>query len=176
MTVYAVTYMMCSNAGFAVNGINNVNISSYEKRYLLSTKQSGLVASFYDIIAGIVVCTHEPNHYHCSCYIIVVVVIIIWVISGNTVPTFIIPLKVPFIGYYALTSHQPRILGVSVLCIAMGTLVMSVAHFAAPTYQPDAGTVSMCDTYCKYIQLRLIMLTTYLLPTYLSQLCVWVCD
>ena len=57
MTVYAVTYMMCSNAGFAVNGINNVNISSYEKRYLLSTKQSGLVASFYDIIAGVVVCT-----------------------------------------------------------------------------------------------------------------------
>jgi len=41
--------------GFAVNGINNVNISSYERRYLLSSKQSGFVASFYDIAAGITV-------------------------------------------------------------------------------------------------------------------------
>jgi len=41
--------------GFAVNGINNVNISSYERRYLLSSRNSGLVASFYDIAAGITV-------------------------------------------------------------------------------------------------------------------------
>lgn len=41
--------------GFAVNGINNVNISSYERRYLLSSKDSSLVASFYDVAAGLTV-------------------------------------------------------------------------------------------------------------------------
>lgn len=41
--------------GFAVNGINNVNIAAYERRYLLSSKDSGLVASFYDIAAGLTV-------------------------------------------------------------------------------------------------------------------------
>ncbi|KAF6020568.1 hypothetical protein EB796_021124 [Bugula neritina] len=55
-TVYLVVISICSiMQGFAVNGINNVNISSYERRYLLSSRNSGLVASFYDIAAGITV-------------------------------------------------------------------------------------------------------------------------
>jgi len=41
--------------GFAVNGINNVNIVSYERRFLLSSQNAGLVASMYDIAAGLTV-------------------------------------------------------------------------------------------------------------------------
>ena len=42
-------------AGFAVNGINNVNIASYERRYLLTSRDASLVASFYDVAAGLTV-------------------------------------------------------------------------------------------------------------------------
>ena len=41
--------------GFAINGINNVNIPMYERRYQLTSTESGLEASFYDIsVCGIV--------------------------------------------------------------------------------------------------------------------------
>ena len=42
--------------GFALNGINNVNIPMYERRFKLTSTQTGLEASFYDIIAGCSVC------------------------------------------------------------------------------------------------------------------------
>jgi len=58
--------------GFAVNGINNVNISSYERRYLLSSRNSGLVASFYDIAAGITVSNFT---YIINTYIIYTIVL-----------------------------------------------------------------------------------------------------
>jgi len=45
-------YKLYNIAGFAINGINNVNIPMYERRFGLSSKQTGLEASFYDIIAG----------------------------------------------------------------------------------------------------------------------------
>ena len=44
--------------GFAINGINNVNIVMYERRFGLSSRQTGLVASFYDVTAGCTVSRH----------------------------------------------------------------------------------------------------------------------
>ena len=41
--------MKLYSTGFAINGINNVNIPMYERRYQLTSTESGLEASFYDI-------------------------------------------------------------------------------------------------------------------------------
>ncbi len=46
-------YMYIFNSGFVVNGINNVNTTSLERRFGLSSSQVSLVASSYDISAGL---------------------------------------------------------------------------------------------------------------------------
>ena len=53
-------------SGFAVNGINNVKISSYERRYHLDSKQSSLVASMHDI--GAAVAVSYPYRSRCAVY------------------------------------------------------------------------------------------------------------
>ena len=39
--------------GFAVNGINNVNTTSYERRFQLASSQVGWISSSFDISAAI---------------------------------------------------------------------------------------------------------------------------
>ncbi|XP_067940411.1 solute carrier organic anion transporter family member 4C1-like [Watersipora subatra] len=103
---YLVIVSLCSiMQGFVVNGINNVNISSYERRYLLSSKSAGFVASCYDVSAG---------------------------------------LTVLFVGYFGGIGHQPRYLGSGVASIALGSFVMTLAHFSAPPYEPGYESV-ICD-------------------------------
>ena len=41
--------------GFVVNGLNNVNTTSYERRYQLTSKEAGMVSSAYDFAAGFAV-------------------------------------------------------------------------------------------------------------------------
>lgn len=40
-------------SGFAVNGINNVNTTSYERRFQLTSSQVGWISSAFDISAAI---------------------------------------------------------------------------------------------------------------------------
>ena len=49
---HACTAKMFHVLGFALNGINNVNIPMYERRFGLTSTETGLEASFYDVIAG----------------------------------------------------------------------------------------------------------------------------
>ena len=49
---HACTAKMLHVLGFALNGINNVNIPMYERRFGLTSTETGLEASFYDVIAG----------------------------------------------------------------------------------------------------------------------------
>ena len=47
--------MFYSVSGININGIQAVNISSYERRYLLSSTESSLVATFYDVAGAFLV-------------------------------------------------------------------------------------------------------------------------
>ncbi|XP_064596760.1 solute carrier organic anion transporter family member 4C1-like [Liolophura sinensis] len=50
--------LLCAFAcvqGFVINGINNVNTSSYERRFGLASSEVGIISSSYDISAGILV-------------------------------------------------------------------------------------------------------------------------
>lgn len=51
--LFAITSLL--SLGFAINGINNVNTATYERRFLLSSAQAGLISSMFDIVAGITV-------------------------------------------------------------------------------------------------------------------------
>lgn len=45
--------------GFAVNGINSVNLASYERQFQLTSRQSSMVSSVYDICAGFTVSVYD---------------------------------------------------------------------------------------------------------------------
>ena len=53
-------------AGFVVNGINNVNTSTLERRYQLPSSRVGLISSSYDIVAAILIIplTYYGAHAH----------------------------------------------------------------------------------------------------------------
>lgn len=53
-------------SGFAVNGINNVNTTSYERRFDLKSSSVGWISSSFDISAAIcgVVIGKYKNHQH----------------------------------------------------------------------------------------------------------------
>ena len=74
-------FSLIFSPGFAVNGINSVNIPAYERQFQLSSRQSSLASSVYDISAGLTVsrisvlmmynsCTcsrfwpHRPYYFH----------------------------------------------------------------------------------------------------------------
>ena len=53
---FEISRVDCINAyfsGFAVNGINNVNTTSYERRFQLKSSQVGWISSSFDISAAI---------------------------------------------------------------------------------------------------------------------------
>lgn len=66
-----------------------------------------------------------------------------WTYTDNRVsPTLA---QVIFVGYFGGAGHQPRYLGLGVASIALGTFIMSLAHFAAPPYEPGNGPSLTCD-------------------------------
>ena len=52
--------------------------------------------------------------------------------------------QVLFVGYFGGTGHQPRYLGAGVASIALGCMVMSLAHFRAPPYEPKTSLSATC--------------------------------
>ena len=64
-------------AGFIVNGINHVDITTLELRYHLSSTQAGLISSMYDISAGIFVIpvsyfgsrAHQPRLLYIAAFV-----------------------------------------------------------------------------------------------------------
>ncbi len=52
--------------GFVVNGVNNVNTTSYERRFNLPSAQVGMISSAYDFCAGIIAIplTYYGTHAH----------------------------------------------------------------------------------------------------------------
>ena len=59
-------------------------------------------------------------------------------------------------GYFGGTRHQPRLLGSGLIAMGLGTLLMSMAHFAAPPYQPEKGISLTCDTSSSKFSLLLL--------------------
>lgn len=45
--------------GFSVNGINNVNAPMYERRFRLTSTQTGLISSFYDLMGCVTVSDYK---------------------------------------------------------------------------------------------------------------------
>ncbi len=88
-----------------MNGINNVNTTSLERRFELTSAEVSLVSSSYDISAGVLV----------------------------------IP-----ITYFGAFAHQPRMLAVAALIMALGSVVMSVPHFATGLYELSEVSSDQC--------------------------------
>ena len=85
-------------------------------------------------------------------------------INGIRIYLHVILIQGLFVGYYGGNGHQPRLLGSGLVAMALGMLCMSMAHFAAPPYQPAMGSSLVCDsTFSKYIMLYLLFtITTFI--------------
>ncbi|CAG0890478.1 unnamed protein product [Darwinula stevensoni] len=103
--------------GMAVNGLVNVVISTLERRFQLSSKESGLIASFYDI--GYFFCAIPITYY------------------GGTKYQYYACKKLHCYHQFFLGrpgASKPRYLALGILLLGLGSLIWTLPHFLTEQY------------------------------------------
>lgn len=99
--------------GYLVNGVINAIISTLEKRFELTSSQSGLIVSSNDFIAFFLVL---------------------------------------FISFYGGERHKPRLIGLGIITLGIGSFIFSLPHFFTGLYSVSGGkqSVSFTQLYLRY--------------------------
>lgn len=98
--------LLFSSPGFLVNGVNNVNLSSVERRFDLSSTYTGFIMSSYDISAAILAL---------------------------------------IVGFNGSGQRKSRLLAIAITISALGSLTMTIPHFATGKYEVKSMQENMCQ-------------------------------